>query len=437
MTGSSQTHPDSHSSVTVIGGGLAGAECAWILARAGVCVDLCEMRPAVASPIHQTPHLGELVCSNSLKSDDPEHPSGILKREMEALGSLIIASARKTRLPAGRALAVDRVAFALEVTRTLQGLPDVTIIRKEMTEIPEGEAVAATGPLTSEAFARALAGVMPRDLYFYDAISPTLDFASLDAARMFFGSRYGKGGEDDYLNIPLSAEQYAAFIRVLTEAETVPVEAHEKEIFFEGCLPVEEMARRGSETLAYGPMKPVGFGVNAHAIVQLRQEDLDRTAYSLVGFQTRLKWKEQERVFRMLPGMESAKFLRFGQVHRNTYVNAPLHLDPFLRVKARPSLRLTGQITGVEGYIESAATGMLAGMFILQERLGLEPSLPPEGTALFGLIRHLTQSDPLRFVPSNITFGLIGERSRRQRKGLAERNAALVRSWATQLLTVE
>jgi len=420
--------------VTVIGGGLAGSECAWVLGRAGVPVRLFEMRPTVESPIHRTPYLAELVCSNSLKSDDPEHPSGILKREMEALGSLIISAARKTRLPAGRALAVDRTAFAAEVTRALQSLPGVTIVRKEAQALPDGDAVATTGPLTSDAFAQALAGIIPRDLYFYDAISPTVEFASLDASKMFFGSRYGKGGEEDYLNIPLSQEQYAAFIEAITKAETVPPASHEKEIFFEGCLPVEEMARRGAETLAYGPMKPVGFGINAAAVVQLRQEDLDRTTYSLVGFQTRLKWKEQERVFRMLPGMENAKFIRFGQVHRNTYVNAPLHLDAFLRVKARLSLRLAGQITGVEGYIESAATGMLAGIFLLQERLGQEQSLPPEGTALFGLIRHLTQSDPARFVPSNITFGLIGEKTRRQRKGLAERNEASVRSWAAPFL---
>jgi methylenetetrahydrofolate--tRNA-(uracil-5-)-methyltransferase len=421
-------------SVTIVGGGLAGAECAWALARAGVPVRLFEMRPAVPSPIHQTPHLGELVCSNSLKSDDPEHPSGILKREMEALDSLILASARKTRLPAGGALAVDRTAFAVEITRTLKSVPDVTIIQKEVTAIPDGDTVAATGPLTSDAFARALAGVIPRELYFYDAISPMVEFASLDTTKMFFGSRYGKGGEQDYLNIPLTGDQYNAFIQALVAAETIPPHEHEKEIFFEGCLPVEEMARRGPETLAYGPMKPVGFGVNAAAIVQLRQEDLDRSAYSLVGFQTRLRWPEQERVLKMLPGMENASIIRFGQVHRNTYVNAPVHLDPFLRVKSRPSLRLAGQITGVEGYIESAATGMLAGMFLLQERLGLEPTPPPEGTALFGLIRHLTQSDPKHFVPSNITFGLIGEKSRRMKKELAERNVALIRQWGENVM---
>ena len=418
--------------VSIIGGGLAGAECAWVLARAGVPVRLFEMRPTVPSPIHRTSHLAELVCSNSLKSDDPDHPSGILKREMEALGSLIISSARKTRLPAGRALAVDRAAFALEVTRTLQGLPGVTILRKEMSEIPDGEAVAATGPLTSNAFAAALGAILPRDLYFYDAISPTVEAPSLDMSRMFIGSRYDGGGEGDYLNIPLSPEQYSAFICALVGAETVAVEAHEKEIFFEGCLPVEEMARRGPETLAYGPLKPVGFGRSAHAVVQLRREDLDKTAWSLVGFQTRLKRGEQERVFRMLPGMENAEFIRFGQAHRNTYVNAPLHLDAFLRVKARPGLRLAGQITGVEGYIESAATGLLAGIFILQERFGLAPTPPPEGTALFGLIRHLTQIDPKHFVPSNITFGLIGEKSRRQRKDLAERNVALITEWARE-----
>lgn len=415
---------------TVVGGGLAGAECAWILGRAGVPVTLVEMRPGVPSSVHQGGDLAELVCSNSLKSDDPTHPSGILKREMEALGSLLIAQARAARIPAGGALAVDRTAFARGVTEALEALPSVRIDRSEAKALPEGGAVAATGPLTSESFAHALAEAVPRDLYFYDAVSPVVALDSLDTAPMFFGNRYGKGEGDDYLNIPLSEEQYTAFVRTLTEAETVPLPVHEKALFFEGCLPVEEMARRGGDTLAYGPLKPVGLDRRASAVVQLRQEDFDRTAFSLVGFQTRLQWKEQERVLRTLPGMERARFLRFGVVHRNTYINAPTHLTETLQLKSRPSLRLAGQITGVEGYIESAATGLLAALFILQERLGREPSLPPEGTALFGLIRHLTRSDPERFVPSNITFGLIGEGSRARRRELAERNVAIVRKWA-------
>ncbi len=423
--------------VTIVGGGLAGAECAWVLGRAGVPVTLVEMRPGVPSAVHQSGDLAELVCSNSLKSDDPTHPSGILKREMEALGSLIIAQARAARIPAGGALAVDRAAFARGITEALEALPTVRIERREAVELPDGDAVAATGPLTSEPFARALAMVVPRDLYFYDAVSPVVALDSLDTSKMFFGNRYGKGEGDDYLNIPLPEGPYAAFVRALVEAETVPLPVHEKALFFEGCLPVEEMARRGPDTLAYGPLKPVGLDRRAAAVVQLRQEDLDRTAYSLVGFQTRLKRGEQERVFCTLPGMERARFLRFGQVHRNTYINAPLHLTPDLRLKARPSLRLAGQITGVEGYAESAATGLLAGLFILQERMGTEPSPPPEGTALFGLIRHLTRSDPARFVPSNITFGLIGEGARARRRDLAEHTLALIRRWAVSALPAQ
>jgi methylenetetrahydrofolate--tRNA-(uracil-5-)-methyltransferase len=329
---------------------------------------------------------------------------------------------------------VDRGAFSRGITGALESLSSVRIDRSEAKALPEGDAVAATGPLTSEPFARALADAVPRDLYFYDAVSPVVALDSLDTGPMFFGNRYGKGEGDDYLNIPLSDEQYAAFVRTLVEAETVPLPVHEKALFFEGCLPVEEMARRGPDTLAYGPLKPVGLDRRAAAVVQLRQEDFDRTAFSLVGFQTRLRWKEQERVLRTLPGMERARFLRFGVVHRNTYINAPTHLTRTLQLKSRPALRLAGQVTGVEGYIESAATGLLAGLFILQERLGMEPSSPPEGTALFGLIRHLTLSDPARFVPSNITFGLIGEGSRHLKRELAGRNTALVRRWAQAVL---
>lgn len=416
--------------VIVVGGGLAGAECAWTLGRAGIPVTLVEMRPGVPNSVHQSGDLAELVCSNSLKSDDPVHPSGILKREMEALGSLVIARARATRIPAGGALAVDRAAFARGVTEALRDLPSVKIERREADALPGADAVAATGPLTSEAFAQALGEAVPRDLYFYDAVSPVVALDSLDTTPMFFGNRYGKGEGEDYLNIPLTEAQYASFVASLTAAETVPLPVHEKALFFEGCLPVEEMARRGPDTLAYGPLKPVGLDRRAAAVVQLRQEDFDRTAFSLVGFQTRLKWGEQERVLRTLPGMERARFLRFGVVHRNTFVNAPTHLTETLQLKNRPSLRLAGQITGVEGYIESAATGLLAALFILQERRGMEPSLPPDGTALFGLIRHLSRSDPGRFVPSNITFGLIGEGSRARKRELAERNVALVVEWA-------
>jgi len=415
--------------VHVVGAGLAGAECAYQLARRGVPVVLHEMRPVRPTPAHKTGDFAELVCSNSLRSDDPHHAAGLLKREMEELGSLIIAAARRTAVPAGSALALDRERFAREVTATLEGLPGVEIRRQEVTEIPAGETVLATGPLTSPAMAAALQGLLGSEyLYFYDAIAPIVDAESLDLSRLFWQSRYGKGGGEDYLNAPLDREQYLAFQRAVAEAEVVVPHEFEKAIFFEGCLPIEELARRGEDTLRYGPMKPVGLrapdGRRPYAVVQLRQENLAKSQLNLVGFQSRMKWGEQQRVLRMIPGLESARFERFGQIHRNTFVNSPVHLDRLYRVKSAPRVRLAGQITGVEGYLESAATGLAIGLYIALERAGGAPKPLPPTTALGALARHLTESDPARFQPANINYGLFPDLPERARK--ADRKAAHV-----------
>ena len=318
--------------VHVVGAGLAGSECAFQLARRGIPVVLYEMRPLRPTPAHKTGDFAELVCSNSLRSDDPLHAAGLLKREMEELGSLIIAAARRTSVPAGSALALDRDRFAREVTATFEALPGVEIRRQEVTEIPTGETVLATGPLTSPAMAAALQGILGSEyLYFYDAIAPIVEAESLDHTRLFWQSRYGKGEGDDYLNAPLDRDQYLAFHRALSEAEVVAPHEFEQAIFFEGCLPIEELARRGEDTLRYGPMKPVGLhgpdGRRPYAVVQLRQENLAKSQLNLVGFQSRMKWGEQQRVLRMIPGLENARFERFGQIHRNTFGNSPVHLD--------------------------------------------------------------------------------------------------------------
>jgi len=426
--------------VHVVGAGLAGAECAYQLASRGVPVVLHEMRPAQKTPAHKTGDFAELVCSNSLRSDDPHHAAGLLKREMEELGSLILAAARRHAVPAGSALALDRERFAREVTATLASLPGVEIRREEATAIPAGETVLATGPLTSPAMSAALQGLLGSEyLYFYDAIAPIVDAESLDLSRLFWQSRYGKGGGEDYLNAPLDREEYLDFHRALCTAEVVAPHEFEKAIFFEGCLPIEELARRGEDTLRYGPMKPVGLhapdGRRPYAVVQLRQENLAKSQLNLVGFQSRMKWGEQERVLRMIPGLERARFERFGQIHRNTFVNSPVHLDRLYRVKAAPRVRLAGQITGVEGYLESAATGLAIGLYISLERAGGLPEPFPPTTALGALARHLTESDPARFQPANVNYGLFPELAGRARKddrkaAYVERARADLAAWA-------
>jgi methylenetetrahydrofolate--tRNA-(uracil-5-)-methyltransferase len=417
----------------VVGGGLAGCEAAWQLAESGVEVVLAEMRPVRRTPVHSGDRLAELVCSNSLRGDAPTNAVGLLKREMERLGSLIIRVARATSVPAGGALAVDRERFASEVSTAVGSHPRITVERREVRDLPEGPAVLATGPLTSPDLHAALADLLGCEaLAFYDAIAPIVAADSLDLDRLFRASRYGKGSGDEYLNAAMDRAGYEAFIAALLEADTVPFKAFETEDihYFEGCLPIEVMAVRGLDTLRYGPMKPVGLtdpatGRRPWAVVQLRQDDLAAEHWNLVGFQTKLTIPEQRRVFRTIPGLEEARFVRYGMIHRNTFLNSPQHLDRHLRLRARPDLRLAGQMTGVEGYVESAATGLLAGRMLASEIAGCPLPPPPADTAMGGLVRHLTERSADRFQPSNVTWGLMeipaevaairGRRPRRER----------------------
>ncbi|MFL6192836.1 MAG: methylenetetrahydrofolate--tRNA-(uracil(54)-C(5))-methyltransferase (FADH(2)-oxidizing) TrmFO [Thermoanaerobaculia bacterium] len=426
--------------VHVIGGGLAGSECAWQLAERGVEVVLHEMRPVKGTPAHKSGDLAELVCSNSLRSDDPFHAAGLLKREMEAFGSLIIGKAREASVPAGSALALDRDRFAALVTQAIAAHPRIELRREEVTEIPEGEVILATGPLTSEAMSARLQALLGSEyLYFYDAIAPIVEADSLDYGKLFWQSRWGKGDGEDYLNAPMSEEEYLAFHAAVTAAEVVEPHEFEKAVFFEGCLPIEELARRGLDTLRYGPMKPVGLtapdGRRPWAVVQLRQENLAKSQFNLVGFQSRMKWGEQQRVLTTIPGLENAHFVRFGQIHRNTFINAPTHLDKQYRLKSEPRVRLAGQITGVEGYLESAATGLAIGLYLALERDGREPEPFPATTALGALARHLTESEAKHFQPANINYGLFEElagriRKKDRREAYVERAHAALAAWA-------
>jgi methylenetetrahydrofolate--tRNA-(uracil-5-)-methyltransferase len=400
--------------VTVIGGGLAGSEAAWQLATAGLSVRLIEMRPVRPTPVHTTDRLAELVCSNSLRGDAPTNAVGLLKREMAALGSLVIRAARTAAVPAGGALAVDRDRFAAHITDSVRSHPRIALDRREATELPDGPAIIATGPLTSPPLHAALEALLGEGaLAFFDAIAPIVAGDSIDHQRVFRASRYDKGG-DDYLNIPLDRAAYRRFIDELLRAETVAFKDFETEDlhYFEGCLPIEVMAERGIDTLRYGPMKPVGLvdpatGRQPWAVVQLRQDDLAAEHWNMVGFQTKLTHGEQRRVFTTLPGMAAARFVRLGMIHRNTFINAPAHLDPQLRLIRRPELRLAGQMTGVEGYVESAATGLIAARMLAAELAGIEVDPPPPTTACGGLVRHLTARPSSRFQPANITWGLI------------------------------
>lgn len=429
--------------VHIVGGGLAGSECAWQLAERGMPVVLHEMRPVKGTPAHKSGDLAELVCSNSLRSDDPFHAAGLLKREMEAFGSIIIRTARDASVPAGSALALDRDRFAALVTERIAAHPRIELRREEVTRLPaEGDVILATGPLTSEALSRVLQDLLGSEyLYFYDAIAPIVEADSLDYGTLFWQSRYGKGEGEDYLNAPMDKAQYLAFHEAVTTAEVLVPHDFEKAVFFEGCLPIEELARRGVDTLRYGPMKPVGLtapdGRRPYAVVQLRQENLAKSHFNLVGFQSRMKWGEQQRVLRMIPGLEEAKFVRFGQIHRNTFINAPTHLDRWYRLQAHPRIRLAGQITGVEGYLESAATGLAIGLYLSLERQGRTPEPFPATTALGALARHLTESDPKHFQPANINYGLFAELEGRVRKlhrrgAYVERARAELAAWAAR-----
>jgi methylenetetrahydrofolate--tRNA-(uracil-5-)-methyltransferase len=423
--------------VTIVGGGLAGSEAAWQVARRGIGVDLYEMRPVRQTPVHQTGDFAELVCSNSLRGNALDQAAGLLKEEMRRMGSLVIRVADEVRVPAGSALAVDRGLFARRITEEVQALPEVTVHREEVPRIPaDPVTIVATGPLTSEALAAEVAAFVGRDhLYFYDAVSPVIDAETIDFDRVFRASRYGKGG-DDYLNCPLDEAQYRAFYEALTTAESATLHAFEHEFFFEGCLPVEVIASRGFDTLLFGPMKPVGLsdpktGRRPFAVVQLRQDNLAASHFSMVGFQTQLKWGEQTRVFRMIPGLEKAEFVRHGMIHRNTFINSPAILEPTFEARKRPGLFFAGQMSGVEGYVESAASGLLAGIGAAARALETDPISFPEETALGALGRYIARSDPEHYQPTNIAFGLLPELGDRIRDKSRRRMAVSARALAS------
>lgn len=414
--------------VTIVGGGLAGSEAAWQVAQRGVGVRLFEMRPVSPTPVHHTGLLAELVCSNSLGSALPDSPAGLLKEEMRRLGSLIIQAADKAAIPAGSALAVDREVFAKRITEALESHPLVELIRKEVTDIPEGIAIVATGPLTSPPLAEAIEKLTgAHDLYFYDAASPILTAESLDASAGFWASRYGKGGAD-YFNCVLTEEEYGAFWEALINAERHEPHLGDELRFFEGCMPVEDLAARGKDTLRFGPMRPVGLidprtGRQPFAVVQLRKENLGGTLLEMVGFQTRLKWNEQKRVFSLIPALRHAEFVRYGVIHRNTFLNAPRVLLPTFQFRGRPDLFFAGQITGVEGYVESSASGLIAGMNAARLALGEELITLPPDTMIGALANYISHADPHHFQPMNANFGLLPPPEKRVR-GKKERRLA-------------
>ena len=398
--------------LTVLGGGLAGCEAAWQAAERGVQVALYEMRPQRPTAAHKTDQLAELVCSNSLGSSEITNAAGILKEEMRRLGSLVVRVADTCTVPAGAALAVDRAEFAARITKEISTHPNITVIREEVMTIPEqGPVIIATGPLTSDALAESLKTLTRAErLYFFDAISPIVDGETIDRSIAFGASRYNKGGAD-YLNCPMSRAEYDAFYDALIAAEKVPVREFEKTPYFEGCMPIEVQADRGRQTLLFGPMKPVGLvdprtGARPHAVVQLRPEDVHGQAYNMVGFQTKLKWPEQKRVFRMIPGLERAEFLRLGSLHRNTFINAPLLVRETLQFRQESRIFFAGQIVGVEGYTESAGMGLLAGMNAARLIQHQPLLIPPPTTTLGTLITYLTKSDPRTFQPMNVNLGL-------------------------------
>ncbi len=433
--------------VIVVGGGLAGSEAAWQLAERGIRVTLYEMRPARTTPAHKTDRLAELVCSNSLKSNAPGSASWLLKEELRRAGSLLLAIADANAVPGGVALAVDRERFAEAVTTALGSHPLVEIRREELSRIAaESWVLIATGPLTSDALATQLLAITgSENLAFFDAISPIVDAETINYTRTFRASRYGKGGED-YLNCPMDEGEYRAFYQALRAAETVGAHAFEDLNYFEACLPIEELARRGYDTLRFGPMKPVGLvdpstGKQPHAVVQLRPENLRFSSYNLVGFQNHLKFPEQKKILRMIPGLENAEFLRFGQIHRNTYINAPKLLAPDLSLRAAPQVFIAGQLSGVEGYVECIATGLLAGLAIAHRVHNEALAPPPRTTALGSLVHYITHADPENYQPANIAFDLLPPadglprhiaRDRRARRQLqCERALADLAEWLT------
>lgn len=433
--------------VTIVGGGLAGCEAAWQLAKRGVTVRIKEMKPHAYSPAHTSSHLAELVCSNSLRSSALSSAAGLLKEELRILDSLIMRAADATAVRAGRALAVDRDLFARYVTECLEHHPSVTVERQEVFEVPPvefGVVIVATGPLTSDSLANDIQRLLGESgLSFYDAIAPIVTAQSLDFSKLFRASRYGSGEEEgDYLNAPLDERQYRTFVSELLAARKVDPHPFEHVPHFEGCLPVEVLASRGPDTLAFGPMKPVGLvdpstGKRPFAVVQLRAENQEGTLYNLVGFQTKMTYGEQERVFRTIPGLERAEFVRLGSVHRNTYLDAPSILDPFCRAKSLPHLFFAGQITGVEGYIESTASGLVVAILAGLLLKGVTPELPPPVTATGALMRHTQNATAKKYQPMNVNFGIMdplppGTPKRRRKELLAERALMATREWVSR-----
>ncbi len=399
--------------VTILGAGLAGSEAAWQLAEAGVNVDLYEMRPKAMTPAHHTALFAELVCSNSLRGANIENAVGLLKEEMRKLHSLVMKAADTHCVPAGGALAVDRNNFSEMITNVLKNHPRITVYHTEITEVPASRPlIIATGPLTSPGLSTAIASITGNEyLYFYDAAAPIVTADSLNMNIIYRASRYGKG-DDDYLNCPMNKEQYELFWQEITQAEAAPIKEFEKLVVFEGCMPIESMAARGIDTMRFGPMKPVGLrhpetGEMPYAVVQLRQDNVSATLYNMVGFQTHLTWPEQQRVFRLIPGLEAAEFVRYGVMHRNTFINSPRILLPTLQMKEQLGIFFAGQITGVEGYVESAASGLVAGINASRMIQGLEPYVFPAQTAHGALCHYITQADPTHFQPMNINFGLL------------------------------
>ena len=418
--------------VTVIGAGLAGCECAWQLAQRGISVALCEMKPRKMTPAHHSPGFAELVCSNSLRSDQLENAAGLLKEELRRCGSLILRCAGETRVEAGGALAVDREGFSAAVTEAVRAHPGITVAEGEVTAIPDGEVVIASGPLTSDALSQAIAELFPENSYlnFYDAAAPIVTFDSIDMDHAWFASRYDKGTAD-YINCALSEEEYLAFWKELTGAEEAEVHGFEDKNVFEGCMPVEVMARRGVQTLAFGPLKPKGLpdpktGREPYAVVQLRRDNAAGTLYNLVGFQTHLKWGEQKRVFSLIPALKHAEYVRYGVMHRNTYLNSPRLLDRYYRVRGNGRITFAGQITGVEGYVESTASGFLAGVELARRLLGQEPLDFPQETAIGALALYVSREGIGDFQPMNVNFGIMPPLDHRV-KGKREKNAALSR----------
>ncbi|MBM7692276.1 methylenetetrahydrofolate--tRNA-(uracil-5-)-methyltransferase [Peribacillus deserti] len=397
--------------VNVIGAGLAGSEAAWQLAKRGIKVHLYEMRPVKQTPAHHTDKFAELVCSNSLRANTLTNAVGVLKEEMRHLDSIIIASADASSVPAGGALAVDRHEFAGRVTEMVKNHENVTVHQEEVTEIPEGPTIIATGPLTSPALAEKLKALTGEEyLYFYDAAAPIIEKDSIDMDKVYLKSRYDKG-EAAYLNCPMTEEEFNRFYDALVSAETVPLKEFEKEIFFEGCMPIEVMGQRGKKTMLFGPLKPVGLedpktGKRPFAVVQLRQDDAAGTLYNIVGFQTHLKWGPQKEVIQLIPGLENAEIVRYGVMHRNTFINSPKVLEPTYQLRARPDLFFAGQMTGVEGYVESAASGLIAGINAARLIAGEEPAVFPAETAMGSMARYITAANTKNFQPMNANFGL-------------------------------